>query len=230
MADKRMAVFGFGPGISRAVAERFGAEGFELALVSRTPSKLEQAVEELAKKNISAHAFASDLSEPGRTRALVDTIGDAMGPLTVYFWNALAASAGDPIEASVEALAADFNVGITSFLAGLKPAVQQMRGQDGAAVLLTGGGFALYDDGVDAMISQFGVHTLGAVKAAQHKLASTLSRRLADDGVFVGEVVVTRTVKGTPFDSGQGGIESSLVAEAFWQLYAARAPHSVLCP
>lgn len=40
-----LVVGGFGPGISSAVAEAYGAKGFKLALISRTQSKLDKAAE-----------------------------------------------------------------------------------------------------------------------------------------------------------------------------------------
>lgn len=45
MADSKVAVIaGYGSGISAAVAKRFGAEGYKLALLARTQSRLDEAV------------------------------------------------------------------------------------------------------------------------------------------------------------------------------------------
>ena len=40
-------VVGAGPGLGRAIARRFGAAGFEIALVGRTPQTLEAVAAEL---------------------------------------------------------------------------------------------------------------------------------------------------------------------------------------
>ncbi|MGA9524917.1 MAG: SDR family NAD(P)-dependent oxidoreductase [Myxococcaceae bacterium] len=55
-------VFGFGPGISDAVARKFGKEGFSVALVARITERLETAQAALTKDGIEAKAFPCDVS------------------------------------------------------------------------------------------------------------------------------------------------------------------------
>ena len=40
---KTLVIVGYGPGVSAAMAERFGAEGFSVALVARTEAPLHGA-------------------------------------------------------------------------------------------------------------------------------------------------------------------------------------------
>ena len=230
MKKRVIVVCGYGPGISNAVAQRFGNEGFDVALISRTEAKLDRAVVELEKVGITAHAFAGDLSDPAATRSLLERVGATVAPITVYFYNALAMIGADILEASVPQLQTCFSVGITSLLAGLQPCVTQMRGQGDAAVLITGGGFALDIDPVDDAVVQFNVLGLAAVKAAQHKLAKTLSKRLRPEGIYVGEVMVMESVAGTPFDDGSATLTADTIAAAFWQLYQDRDPVTVMVP
>ena len=44
--SKTIVVVGFGPGISNAVAEKFGAEGFSVALVARSQERLDAGAED----------------------------------------------------------------------------------------------------------------------------------------------------------------------------------------
>jgi len=228
MKKQVMVVCGYGPGISNAVARKFGKEGFELALIARTQAHLEHAVAEFEEEGIVAHAFPGDLSDPAATRSLLDQIGTAVGPITVYFYNAIALVGADVLEASVSELQDCFSVGITSFLAGLKPCVRQMHGQDNAAVLITGGAFALDTDQINNYAVESNVIGLAAVKAAQHKLARTLSKRLQPEGIFVGEVMVMDNVVGTPFDDGQATLTADMVAEGFWQQFIDRDPVTLM--
>jgi NAD(P)-dependent dehydrogenase (short-subunit alcohol dehydrogenase family) len=55
--SKTIIVIGFGPGIATAVAERFGAEGFSVALVARNKERLAAGVAALKAKGIAAAAF-----------------------------------------------------------------------------------------------------------------------------------------------------------------------------
>jgi len=51
---KTLIVCGYGPGISTAVAKKFGAEGFSIALVARNADKLRNGVKALEAKGIKA--------------------------------------------------------------------------------------------------------------------------------------------------------------------------------
>jgi NADP-dependent 3-hydroxy acid dehydrogenase YdfG len=230
MKKRVIVICGYGPGISNAVAQRFGNEGFEVVLIARTKDRLDRAVVELEEMGVTAYAFAADLSDPAATRSLLERVGAAVGPITVYFYNAIATIGADVLEASVPQLQSCFSLGITSLLAGLQPCATQMRGQDDAAVLITGGRYALDLDAVDAAAVQFNALGLATVKAAQHKLAKTLSKRLQPEGIYVGEVMVMENVAGTPYDDGSATLTAETIAAAFWKLYQDRGPVTVMVP
>jgi NADP-dependent 3-hydroxy acid dehydrogenase YdfG len=42
--SKTIVIVGFGPGVSSAVAEKFGAEGFSVALIARNLARLSAGV------------------------------------------------------------------------------------------------------------------------------------------------------------------------------------------
>lgn len=227
MNRRVIAVCGYGPGISNAVAHRFGSEGFDVVLIARSEARLHRAVDEFRKQGIKAHAFAGDLSDPAETRLNLERIGATIAPITVYFYNALAMLGSDVLEASVAELQSCLSVGVTSLLAGLQPCVSQMRSQDNAAVLITGGAYGLDSDAINEAAIQNSALGLAVVKAAQHKLVKILSKRLEPEGIYVGEVVVMENVAGTPFDDGFATLTAGMVADAFWLLYQNRNPVSV---
>ena len=98
------------------------------------------------------------------------------------------------------------------------------------AVLVTGGGLAQDDERVDALAGAMGAMGLAVTKAAQHKLVGVLGARLAKDGIFVGEVMVTALVKGSAPDRGQPTVEPAVVAARFWDLYTQRGPRCAKVP
>ena len=63
---------------------------------------------------------------------------------------------------------------------------------------------------------------LALANAAKHKLVGLLAQRLKGDGVYVGEVMVAGTVKGTAWDSGSANLDGATIANKFWDLYQAR--------
>lgn len=224
---KTLLVCGHGPGISDAVARRFGAEGFSIALVARRGERVRAAAERLAASGVRAAAFAVDLGDPEAVKALVAEVRATLGPIAALHWNAYAGKAGDLLTADVTELRAVFDVGVTGLVVAVQAAMPDLRAQPGSAVLVTGGGFAFYDAQVDAMATQWGAMGLAVSKAAQHKVVGLLSAKLAPEGIFVGEVIVTGLVKGTAFDTGHATIEPDAVAARFWDLFVARDATSV---
>ena len=63
---------------------------------------------------------------------------------------------------------------------------------------------------------------LALANAAKHKLVGLLAQRLKGDGVYVGEVMVAGTVKGTAWDQGNANLDGSTIANKFWELYQSR--------
>jgi NADP-dependent 3-hydroxy acid dehydrogenase YdfG len=214
-------VCGHGPGISDAVARRFGKEGYKVAIVARNAERLESAARALANDNISAKAFRCDLGDTDAVKKMIADVHGSLGPVSVLHWNAYTGGAGDLKTSSADELRTVLNVAVHGLVAALQASLSDLKAQKGA-LLVTGGGFAFYDPNVDAAATQFGAAGLAIGKAAQHKTVGLLSKALQSDGVYVGEVVVTGLVKGTAFDSGNATLEPSAIAERFWQLYQAR--------
>ena len=223
---KTIVVCGHGPGISDAVARRFGKEGYSVALVARNAPRLAAAEKSLADAKVSAKAFPCDLADPEAVRKLIADVHASLGAINVLHWNAYAGGAGDLKTASTDDLRAVLNVSVHGLIAATQAALPDLKANKGA-LLVTGGGFAFYDPAVDAAATQFGAAGLAIGKAAQHKTVGLLSKALQSEGVYVGEVVVTGLVKGTAFDSGNATLEASTIAERFWGLYQARDASSV---
>jgi NADP-dependent 3-hydroxy acid dehydrogenase YdfG len=217
---KTIVVAGYGPGISQAVAHKFGREGYAVALVARNAERLQGGVEALTKQGIEARAFPTDLGDPVAVRQLIKHVSETLGPVAVLHWNAYLSQAKDLTTAPDE-LRNVLDVGVHGLLAAVQEALPDLRQQKGS-VLVTGGGLAFYDEAVDARAVEWGAMGLAVSKAAQHKLVGLLNKKLAADGIYVGELTVCAMVKGTPFDAGNATLEPSSVADAFWKLNSER--------
>ncbi len=224
-----IVVCGHGPGISDAVARRFGKEGFAVALVARNAERLKTAAEALAGTGLTAKAFPCNLGDPNAVRALIRDVRASLGPIAVLHWNAYTGGAGDLTTARAEDLHAPIDVAVVGLVAAVQEALPDLKKEKGS-VLITGGGLAFYDPKVDAMAVQWGAMGLAVAKAAQHKAAGLLHQKLAGDGVYVGEVVVLGSVKGTAFDNGHATLEASDIAARFWELSQRRAEATVNFP
>ncbi len=220
--SKTIIVAGYGPGISHAVAERFGAAGFSIAAVARDAQKLKKGVELLKAKGFTAQGFAADAGDVAAVRRVVNEARAALGPITVLHWNAAASMAGDLLSAPVEELSAVFDVGVIGLVAAVQESLADLRQKKESAVLVTNGGFGLFADAIDAMAVQSKSMGLSVGNSAKHKTVRVLAKRLELEGVYAGEVMVVGTVKGTAWDRGGATLEASAVAEKFWQMYEGR--------
>ena len=223
---RTIIVCGYGSGISDAVARRFGQEGYAVALVARNAARLAAAARSLTEAGVTAKAFPCDLGDAQAVRSRVEEVRAALGPVAVVHWNAYAHGAGDLTTANVDELRGSLDVSLHGMLAATQAALPDLRSEEGA-LLVTGGGLAFYDAKVDAMAVSWGAMGLAVAKAAQHKAVGLLHQRLAGEGVYVGEVVVLGSVKGTAFDGGNATLEPSAIAEKFWGLFQARSEVSV---
>jgi NADP-dependent 3-hydroxy acid dehydrogenase YdfG len=227
--QKAIIVCGYGPGISNAVAHKFGGEGFQVALVARSADKLDKALGALQARGVKAAAFPTDLSDPQAAKGLVRRVTDQLAPVTAIHWNVYAHLAGDVMAADATALRTMFEVSVTSLVLTVQEALADLKAAKGA-VLVTNGGLALYDPKVDAQAVEWGAMGLAIACAAKHKLVGLLSEKLRADGITVGEVVVLGIVKGGAFDTGSATTEPSAVADKFWGIYSDHECRSVTAP
>ena len=219
---KTILVCGYGPGISNAVAERFGEEGFTVALAARNEQRLAAGVKSLESKGVRAAAFPADLSDAAAARALVGKVREALGPITALEWNAYATGAGDLLTARPEEIRAQLEVAVTNLVAVVQAALPDLKTQQDAAILVINGGLGYFDAKVDAGAVQWNAMGLAVANAAKHKLVGLLSEKLKSDGVYVGEAMVMGSVRGTAFDAGNATIDPKTIAGRLWEMYRAR--------
>ena len=217
--SKVVVIAGYGSGISHAVASRL-AKGHKLALLARTASKLDSAVQSFKSKNIEAHAFAVDLSDPHAMAEALKSIQNSIGSISLLFWNG--GGVFKPLmSSSIDDLKTNMSINVISLIHAVQTVEADLAANEGA-VLVTGGGFGADNPNVNKYIVSIGVGTGGVNKAAEHKAAAILHEELKPKGIFVGTVVVTQMVKGTAWDNGTATLEAETVADAFEKLLTAR--------
>jgi len=224
--SKTILINGYGTGISQALAEQFGAEGFAVALAARSADRLAEGVKGLEAKGIRAAGFQTDLADLPAISKLIKDVQSKLGPIDVVQWNAYASGAGDFLTNDAAEVRTPIDLAVTSLIATVQAALPDLRSRKGA-VLVTNGGLGALDPAVDAMGVQWKAMGLAVANAAKTKLVRLLSEQLKPEGVYVGEVVVLTVVKGTAWDQGNATLEASTIARKFWQLYSERRELSV---
>lgn len=221
--SKTIVVVGYGPGVSSAVAEKFAAEGFSVALVARSLERTAAGVDALRARGVQATALVADAADPAAIVAAIGEARAALGPITAIHWNAYGGSeAGDLLAAEPAAVHAAFDVAIVGLLAAVKAALPDLKAAGEGAVLVTNGAFGELSPQIDALAVNLKSMGLATANAAKHKLVGLLAARLKDEGVFVGEVMIAGAVRGTGFDSGGPAIDPARIAGEFWRLFEGR--------
>lgn len=188
-----LTLVGFGPGNGLGIARAFGAAGYRLALLSRTPAKSADALQQLRGSGYQATAFAADAGHSASLEAALSTVGATLGATDVLIYNALAPSFGPPTTMTPASLSADFAVNVGGALSATLAVLPAMLARKSGVILFTGGGWALYPT-VQAASASLG-------KAALRSLAFTLAEELKPAGIRVGTLTVMGPVAaGTPFD------------------------------
>jgi short-subunit dehydrogenase len=219
---KTMVVVGYGPGVSNAVAEKFGAEGYAVALVARNAGRLSAGVKALEARGVTAAACPADAGDPEAIAAAMGKAREALGPIGAIHWNAYGGGAGDLAEATPSEVRGALDVGVVGLVAATQAALADLKAAGDGAVLVTNGAFGELNPQIDALAVNLKSMGLAVTNAAKHKLVGLLSERLKGEGVYVGEVMIAGVVKGTAFDSGGPAIDPARIADEFWRLFKAR--------
>lgn len=82
--SKVCAVFGFGPGLGKATACKWAAEGFHVVLLSRSLEKLKAAESDIS----NSKGFACDVTDPTSVESAVSSIENELGPIHTVIYNA----------------------------------------------------------------------------------------------------------------------------------------------
>lgn len=222
-----IVVCGHGPGISNAVARKFGLAGHPVAIVARNADRLASAASALAADGIKAEAFACDLGDITAVRALIGAVHERLGPIGIVHWNVYGGGAGDLAAAPPEELRTVLDLSVIGLVTAVQAALPDLKAQRGA-VLVTAGGLGTLDPKMDVMAVSWAAMGLAVGKAAQRKTVGLLHQRLSTEGIYVGEVVVIAPVKGTAFDRGNATLDPAVVADRFWELHERRDQASVM--
>lgn len=215
-----LAIVGAGPGLGAAVARRFGAEGFSVALVSRDQTKLDGLAADLLGAGITARGYAADVRDPASLEAALARAAADLGPIDVLQYSPLPSR--DYLRPVLD-LTADLALEALRFSAlGLIHAVRAvlpaMRAAGAGSIVLINGGTS-----VKARSDFAGTSVAFPAESAYGQM---LHDALADEGIGVVQLVIPG---GIPKLRLPNGIDD--VAQRIWELH--RSPgefRSMLIP
>lgn len=219
-------VLGVGPGLGMSIAHRFGREGRDVALISRTDTRHAGYVSALASAGVRASAFVADVRDRSQLLSALDKIE---GEIELVYYGP---GAPDP-DLPMKPIAAVTAVEVERAMSWVYPAVDVVN-HVLPGMISRGGGGLLFAGGLSAVLPMPGLGALSISSAALRNYAVTLNADLAGQGIYAGNLTIGgliergdihQMVTSQPDKFGVAGfstLDPDELAETAWQLYAER--------
>jgi NAD(P)-dependent dehydrogenase (short-subunit alcohol dehydrogenase family) len=176
------AVVGVGPGNGAALARRFAAEGFAVALLARRT----QLIEEIATTLPGSRAYECDVGDASSVEQAFAAIRKDLGEVDVLLYNAGSGTWGTVEEVSAADFETSWRVNTLGAFLASKQVIPAMKAAKHGSIVFIG-----------ATASRRGnvkTAAFAPAKAAQRSLAESMARHLWPSGIHVSIVIVDGVV------------------------------------
>ncbi|MBG6182405.1 NADP-dependent 3-hydroxy acid dehydrogenase YdfG [Arthrobacter sp. CAN_A214] len=208
-----IAIIGAGSGLGAAVARRFGAEGFAVALISRNQGRLDALAEELGKEGVHAKGFTADVRNPASISSALEQATETLGPIEVLQYSPLPQK--DFMRPVLETTPADLVGPIEFSIYGPVAAVHQVV--PGMRFLGENRGTILFVNGGSAVKPGRNVTGTSVAFAGQAAYAELLHEVLGEEGIQVSQLIIGgRIIAGDPEK------DPDVLAGILWDLHTRR--------
>jgi len=209
-----VVVAGAGPGLGRALAQRFIQSGMRAALLARNADRLGELAASLGAE---AWPHACDLTDPNAVAAAFDRLERDLGPAQCVIFNAGTYRPGAVVDIAHEDFLECWKVGCyAGFLVG-QQAARRMVARGSGTILFTGATASLRGSARFA--------NLASPKFALRALAQSMARELGPRGVHVAHVIIDgqiRSLARAPADPAatpDSQLAPEAIAESYRQLH-----------
>ena len=197
MSKPVCAVIGIGPKNGEAFARKFSAEGYALALLSRSTDLSTRLAEELG----DARAYACDVTDPDAIVAAFTAIKEELGTVDVLIYNAGSGMWRSVEEITAEEFERSIRINATGALVASQQVIPSMKARASGTILFVGATASLRGVPMTAGFAP--------AKSAQRILAQSMAKHLAPAGIHVAVMIIDggigdpgsdATVDGTQLD------------------------------
>ncbi len=175
-------ITGIGPGTGRALAERFAAGGYRLALLSRNAERLQAVAASLT----DAQAFVCDVADDEALASTLKDVKAAMGAPKIVVHNAVGGAFGNFLDIDPAVLSANFQTNCMALLHIARATVPDMIAGGGGAIIATGN--------TSAYRGKAGFAAFAPSKAAQRILLESIARHAGPMGVHAAYVAIDAVI------------------------------------
>ncbi len=174
LSGKIAMVTGASRGMGMAIAQRFAAEGAQVAMLARGAEELARAAATIGEH---AAAFPCDISDPGALRRIFGEVALRYGGLDILINNAALATPNPIAEARDQDVQNEVAVNILGPLYCSREAIPLMRARGGGDIV------NISSESVNHPYPHLGLYA--ATKAALETLSVVLRQELADEHIRV---------------------------------------------
>lgn len=224
--SKTIAIFGAGTGLGISTARRFGREGYQVALIGRRAPALGTLVDQLMEEGINAAAFPADLAQTSSVPELIASISTAFGGIDVVAYSPVSTNSFVPAtELTADIIQNFLNLYLLTPIEIVRQVLPSMIERRHGAILITLGLSAVHP-------SPF-MSGVGPAMAAVRNYVHSLHGEVADQGVYVGTLLVGALILGSAWHreltSGGSGVPAGVptvdpdqLATVLWDLISRR--------
>ncbi|NPC98658.1 SDR family oxidoreductase [Nocardioides sp. zg-DK7169] len=171
-------VTGAGQGVGQGIAAALATEGADIAVLGRTPAKLETTCALLRERGVRAEAFAFDVSDIAGVPGVVEAVAERLGGIDILVNNAYSGAFGRLLELSDEQFQRGFVSGPFATMAMMRACHPHLaRSGNGHVVNLVTSAMVRWDP------TTYGPYA--AAKQAVRSLTRTAAVEWARDGIRV---------------------------------------------
>ncbi|ARC57976.1 Diacetyl reductase [(S)-acetoin forming] [Frondihabitans sp. 762G35] len=209
-----IAIVGAGHGLGKAVARRFGREGFSVGLLSRRQESVDALAEELRAEGIDARGFQADVRDPASLAGALEQVAETLGQVEVLQYSPLPQKdfMRPVLETTVADLVGPIEFSVYGPVAAVHQVLQGMR-------FIPGGGkpSILFVNGGSSITPGVKLTGTSIAFAGETAYAQLLHEALADEGIHVAQLVIRGGINA---DDPEKSPET--MAEHLWDLHSKR--------
>jgi NADP-dependent 3-hydroxy acid dehydrogenase YdfG len=206
-----IAIVGAGRGLGVAAARKFGAEGFDIALISRSQEHVDALAADLASEGLSTRGYAASVRDTTTLTSALNQASQELGPIEVLQYSPIPQR--EFLRPVLDTTVADLAAAVEFSLYGSVTAVNQVL----PGMRTLGRGSVLFVNGGSGARPNAQVAGTSIAFAGEGAYAIMLHDVLASENVHVGQLIIPGAI--TP---GHPTNDPAVLADTLWSMHIGR--------
>ena len=206
-----LAIVGAGTGLGAAVARRFGAEGFDVAVISRRQDRVDALAADLAAAGFTARGYAASVRDPEALTGALEQAANDLGPIEVLQYSPVPQA--EFMHAVLDTTVADLTGAVEFSIYGPLTAVRHVL----PGMRTLGRGTVLFVNGGSGARPNPKVAGTSIAFAGEGAYAAMLHTAVAEENIHVGQLIIPGGI--TP---GHHTHDPDVLADRLWTMHTSR--------